>query len=418
MNVGLLSMLRKHVETVHADGLKIAVPPKDARASLGGRERTGGRPEFIVDHFVTHDAQLMFVPKKPGNPPLLFQIHDLSVDNVGFSLAMPFEATLTNPVPRGLVKARGQIGPWLATDAAQTALAGEYTFSDADLATINGIGGILQSAGKFTGDLRAISVVGSATIPNFSLDLGGKPASLSCDYEVVVDGTNGTTELNRVDATLHATRMGVTGAIRNLAGPGRHHVELMVHVADGNIEDLLALAIDTPKPVMIGDISLDATLTLPPGPERVRDRLTLVGKFGLTKTRFTDADVSRKLHELSRRSQGKGQEDPMERVLTNLGGQFNLGEGVMALQQLHFQVPGADVALDGTYSLSTQIMDMRGTLRMQATISKAVGGFKSIFIRPFDGIFRKEGAGAVLPIKITGPRSAPKFGVEAGKIFK
>ena len=54
---------------------------------------------------------------------------------------------------------------------------------------------------------------------------------------------------------------------------------------------------------------------------------------------------------------------------------------------------------------------------MEATVSEAVGGFKSIFIKPFNALFRKEGAGAVVPIKITGTREEPKFGVRFGAIF-
>jgi len=55
---------------------------------------------------------------------------------------------------------------------------------------------------------------------------------------------------------------------------------------------------------------------------------------------------------------------------------------------------------------------------MQASMSQAVGGFKSIFLKPFDRLFRGKGAGTVLPIQITGTRTQPKMGVQVGKIFK
>ncbi|MEO7190463.1 MAG: AsmA-like C-terminal region-containing protein [Vicinamibacterales bacterium] len=418
MNVGLFSLMRRHVETVHADGLKIAVPHGDVRQALTAGESSRRDSDVIIDHFVTHDATLTFVRRKPEDTPLEFLIHDLTVDAVGFGREMPFEATLTNPVPRGLVRTRGRVGPWLRSDGPMTPVSGAFTFSDADLSTINGIGGTLGSTGDFSGDLTAIKVVGQATVPNFSLDLGGKPVLLDCAYETIVDGTDGTTVLEHVDATLVQTKLSVTGAIRNLPGPGRHQVDLVVHVPDGNIEDLLALALDTPKPVMLGDISLHATLSLPPGRARVRDRLKLQGRFGLTSTRFTDTGVQDKLKELSRRSQGKKTDEELGRVLTNLRGRFKLGSGRMALDQLTFEVPGAQVALDGYYALANQEIDLRGTLRMKASVSKAVGGFKSFFLKPFDPLFRKDGAGAVIPIKITGTREAPKFGIEAGKIFK
>jgi hypothetical protein len=255
-------------------------------------------------------------------------------------------------------------------------------------------------------------------VPDFSLDLGGNPAPLDTSFETIVNGTDGTTILARVDATLYSTPMLVTGAITNLAGPGRHQVDLQVVIDDGRIEDLLALVLNSPQPVMTGDVSLTTAMSLPPGPERVRDRLRLEGTFGLKTTRFTDSQVQERLRELSRRSQGKDKDDPIGRVLTDLSGRFEIASGRARLRNLTFQVPGARVGLNGTYTLASGTLDLRGTLRMQASVSQAVGGFKSIFIKPFDGLFRKDGAGAVLPIRISGTRNSPKFGLEVGKIFK
>ena len=56
---------------------------------------------------------------------------------------------------------------------------------------------------------------------------------------------------------------------------------------------------------------------------------------------------------------------------------------------------------------------------MEATISKAAGGgVTGFFLKAFDPIFKKHGKGAVIPIRITGPRSQPNFGVQWGKVFK
>jgi hypothetical protein len=419
VDVGLLSMMRKHVEVVHADGLRIAVPPGDSRDDLPQASGDESHSEIIVDHFVTHDAELRFVPRHADDTPLVFAIHALEVDDIGFGRSMPYRARLTNPVPEGLVTATGTVGPWRSDNGVLTPLAGSYTFENANLATINGIGGTLSSAGQFQGRLTAILVNGSASVPDFSLDLGGKPAPLTATFETLVDGTDGTTYLKRVDATMAHTPMSVTGAITNLAGPGRHQVELDVHIDRGRIEDLLALAIDSPKPIMVGDVTLDTKLSLPPGEARVRSRIRLSGTFGLGRTRFTDGTVQQKLQELSRRSQGKKKDEtpPDERVLANLRGRFAIADGRVSLANLLFQVPGAVVALSGTYSLATETMDFHGRLEMETSVSKAVGGFKSIFIKPFDRLFRKNGAGAVLPIRISGSRTAPKFGLEMGKIF-
>ena len=54
---------------------------------------------------------------------------------------------------------------------------------------------------------------------------------------------------------------------------------------------------------------------------------------------------------------------------------------------------------------------------MQSSVSRAVGGFKSILLKPFDPLFRKNGAGAVVPIRIAGTRDAPKMSVQIGRVF-
>lgn len=420
VDVGPLSAMRKHVKTLHLGGLRIVVPPGDARNDLSAPTQSPDNPmsKIIVDRIDTHDAELTFTPKKAGDTPLLFAIHDLTLRDVGFGRAIPYEARLTNPIPLGLVQATGRIGPWNPNDATQTPLGGSYTFSNAQLQTINGIGGTLASTGTFEGQLTAINVTGAAIVPDFSLDLGGKPVRLDASFDTTVDGTDGTTTLRRVDARMASTSMHVTGAIANLEGPGRHDVHLDVKIDDGRIEDVLALAIDAPRPIMTGDLTLVTHLALPPGKTRVRDRLRLAGTFGLAQTKFTSGQVQARLQELSRRSQGKDPDEAIGRVATNLRGKYTLGGGSVKLTSLTFQVPGATVALDGTYALADGALDMRGELRMQASVSKAVGGFKSIFIRPFDRLFRRNGAGAVVPIRISGTREAPKFGVEMGRVFK
>lgn len=418
MNVGLFSMLRKHVDTVHADGLHIAVPPGDVKNELQHRGGNGGMKDIIVDHFITHDAELLFVPKKADHAPLVFTINDLEVDSVGFATDMPFHAKLINPTPRGLVDAHGTIGPWNPDDLTGLPVSGTFTFAEADLSTINGIAGWVNAKGAFNGVLTEIGVKGDATVRDFSLDLGGNAVSLTTTFETLVDGTDGTTVLKHVDAVLGQTHMLVTGEIANQPGPGRHDVVLGLQISDGRIEDLLALVLNTPKPVMVGDVSLKTTLRLPPGKTRVRNRISVTGDFGLQGARFSDAAVQQKMHDLSRRSQGKDEDESIGRVLSDLRGKLDLSKGLARLQSLRFQVPGARIALDGSYDLGSQALDFRGTLRMEATVSKAVGGFKSIFIKPFDPLFRRDGAGAVIPIKISGTRQQPKFGMEMGRVFK
>ena len=417
----LLGLARGHVSTVELRGMRITVPPGDQREGLdGGGDNGGGggvSQDIVVDRLDAHDAVLTLLRKSPDKRPLVFDIHHLAVRELGFAREMPFSAELTNPVPHGLVKSEGRIGPWVKGRPTAFPVAGDYSFSRANLDTIKGIGGTLTSTGTYGGRLSEISVTGTTDTPDFNLDLGGRPVPLKTSFKAIVNASNGTTMLERVDATLINTPLVVTGLVENLPGPVGHEITLHVEVSEGRIEDILALVADPDKPLLTGDLHLKSEVALSPGNGPVRDRLKLEGRFGLTQGEFTDGALQAKIKELSRRSQGKSEDDRMQRVVTGLSGEFRMADGSLRLAGLQFQVPGATVSLNGRYHLASTELNFAGTLRMQATVSSAVGGVKSVFIKPFDWIFRRDGAGAVVPIRITGTRDAPKMGVQLGKVF-
>jgi hypothetical protein len=49
---------------------------------------------------------------------------------------------------------------------------------------------------------------------------------------------------------------------------------------------------------------------------------------------------------------------------------------------------------------------------MQAKLSKTVTGKKSFFLKLADPFFKKDGAGSVVPIRISGTRDEPKFALD------
>lgn len=410
-------LFTRHLQRVELDGMKIVVPAGDNKPSLPHLQTDGpgGSPRVFLDRLDAHDAQLTILRHKASDTPLVFNIHALEVDDLSFGGEMRFVASLSNPIPEGEIETRGTFGPWPGSEVWALPVGGTYTLSAAKLGTISGIAGELTSKGQYSGHLTEINVTGTTETPDFNLDLGGKPVPLSTTFKAVVDASDGTTRLDEVDATLLHSSLAVEGLIANLPGPGNHKIDLKVEIEDGRIEDLLQLVLDTTKPVLTGDVTLKTTLSLPPGRARVRDRLSLAGQFGLGSARFTDAQVQAKLTELSRRSQGKDQDEMIGRVLTSLSGSVELERGLVKFRRLSFHVPGAKVDLTGTYALADQALNLEGTLTMQATVSQAVGGFKSIFIKPFDHMFKKNGAGAVVPITITGTPKNPKFGVRLRK---
>ncbi len=423
VNLGLLSVVRRHIEEVHLDGLHINVPPRLAASMAASAAAGTDRPEasadalFSVDRVVTHDAIVNFVAKKAGGRPLMFNVHNLELLDAGVNAPVRFIAGLTNPLPQGQVYSRGTFGPWNRDDPTLTPLDGAYTLADADLGTINGIGGNATSSGTFKGLLTKIHVDGQSDTPNFSLDLGGKPVPLSTKFQVTVDGSDGTTLLDRVEAQLAETTIIVTGIVSNLPGPKNHDVVVKAHVKNGRIEDLMRLAIDSAGPLVAGAVSLDADLKLPPGKGRAQHRLNATGSVRLVQARFTDAEMNAKISDLSRRGLGKKESEAVPVVPVDFNGMFKLVNGVLTLTKTEVQVPGALIQVAGTYALGSEAVDFTGEALLEASLSKAVGGFKSIFLKPFNSVFRQGGVGAVVPISITGTRPAPIFGVRKGAIF-
>lgn len=424
VNLGLLAIYRRHVNTVYVEDLRLNVPPSvgpgdisDARASADRTAPVTGRRLFSIEHVVAHEATLNFVGRVNNNRPLSFAIHDLDLADADIERAMHFTSGVTNPVPEGLVRIDGAFGPWNRADPTQTPFAGSYDLADGDLSSINGMGGHATSTGNFTGQLTDIRVIGTGRARDFSLDLGGKPVDVAMSFVVTVDGTSGTTRLDQVDAILINTPVRVVGTITNLPGPGRE-VKMTVEVRGGRIEDLLQLAIDSDRPMLTGDVSMSANLELPPGSGTTRKRVKATGTFGLSGVRMTDKNVQQKLQELSRRGQGKNRDEVVSRVATGVTGQFFLKSGVVTLPRLAFAVPGATISLSGQYTFGSEAIHFTGTARLKASLSNAVGGFRSIFIKPFNRFFSTNGSGATIPIEITGTRAQPQFAVRKKQIFK
>ncbi len=420
---GLLGLVRrqKRFSLVQLDGLRITIPPRTRNDKEAGEKTAATVDEgpVVIDRLEAKDAQLIIVPKNPLKNAKVFAIHDLALESVGFNRAMPFVATLTNPIPTGEIATIGSFGPWQKADPGQTPLAGKYTFDRADLNSIKGIGGMLTSNGEFSGHLEEIDVRGKTSTPDFSIDVGGAPMPVKTTFHAVVDGTNGNTYLKQVDGTLGETALSASGAIESHEGVKGRTVALDVKILDGRLQDVLMLAVRAKKPVMLGRIALQAALLLPPGQEKVLDRLQLDGRFALEDTRFTDAAVQEKLAELSRRAQGKKPDEPVGRITSDMRGRFTMKDGAIRFHPVGFTLPGADIQLTGWYGMRSQALEFAGTLSMEAPISKAAGGgIKGFFLKAVDPIFRKNGKGAVIPITIKGPREEPKFGVQWGKVFK
>jgi len=100
--------------------------------------------------------------------------------------------------------------------------------------------------------------------------------------------------------------------------------------------------------------------------------------------------------------------------LSEMNGRFKLSNGLLSFPKLHYQVPGAKIDLAGKYSLDGNQFDFHGKARMDAKLSHMVTGWKSILLKPVDPFFSKHGVGTEVPVKVTGTKSEPHFGLDFG----
>jgi hypothetical protein len=420
---GLLAKpMRLH--TVQVTGLRVNIPPGSDNKPDGDNKQSEGNQQYTdltIDHLLSQDAELRIIPKHRDHPPRVFIIHRLALENLGKLTQASFHATLTNPIPRGEIDTTGNIGPWGRDDPATTPVSGDYSFKQADLGTIHGIGGILDSTGKYAGPLEPIEVEGETDTPDFKLSTAGNPVPLKTKFQAVVDGTNGDTILNRVDAVLQHSPMVATGKIVDVKGVHGRLIKVNVVMDKGRIEDMLRLTMKSDKsdkPLMIGAIALKTDLEIPPGDEDVVDKMFLNGTFALQRARFTNAGIQQKVEELSRRGRGQAgaasdqTDGHAENIASNFRGRFILKHATLQLLKLDFDVPGAAVQLAGTYHLRHETIDLKGTLTLQAKLSQTVTGYRSFLLKIVDPLFKRGNAGAVIPITITGTRKEPKFGID------
>jgi len=423
-----------HISVVELKGLSIHMPPK-SHFGLGEAHGSGaaasGKPRsamaalvsFDVDTMEVTGAELVMETDKPGKLPLDFQIARIKLTDIAAGGAMGFEAELTNPKPRGTIKTTGSFGPWRTADPGESPLSGDYHLEHADLATFKEIAGILDSTGHYQGTLRDLTVDGQADVPDFRLTHFGNALPLATRFHAKVDGTNGDTWLEPVDATLGRSHFSAQGSIVREPGtvvagvqqPGGHDIALTVNVDKGRIEDFLRLASHSDKLLLTGDVRVKTALHIPPGHMPVHERLKLNGWFALDNARFASEKIQGRIADLSLRGQGKPNElktiDPAT-ILSRMQSDFQLAAGVVTLPAFDYTVPGATIQLKGTYTLEGGAMDFTGSAKMDAPVSKMVGGWKGVLLKPADRFLKKDGAGTEVSIRIEGTREKPKFTID------
>jgi hypothetical protein len=431
------------VMTVYVQGMQLKIPPKQDRGALlaGGqagdnqKRRRQPRMGLLIDKIVCSDMTLTIETNKPGKLPLVFDIHNITLHDVGPKKPFLFDALLVNPKPMGDIHSTGHFGPWQDDNPRDTPLDGNYSFTNADMGTIKGIAGTLSSTGTYLGTLGEIGVVGTTDIPDFALDVSEHPVDLKTEFNATVDGTTGDTKLNSVRATLLHTVLQVNGMVIRAADahgkaeggmpgdnpanvPG-HFIDISVASDQARVEDVLTLGVKTNPALMDGALTLRARLRIPPGHVSVSRKMRVEGTFAIRSATFSNTKWQETVDKLSERASGNPKQanaQDAKPVSSEMSGDFKLANASLDVPKLNYQMPGAQVAVTGKYGLDGKTFEFAGTVRTKATASQMLTGWKSIVAMPFDPLLKKNGAGLQVPITISGTESEPKLGLDLGKL--
>jgi len=416
-----LQLLRKpvHLSWVKFDGLVIRIPPKQ-------QQPPGQTPppakhvrlaNFEIDRVDAEGTELYVLPRQEGREPMNWELRSLRLRSAGIGQPMSFTAELTNPKPPGLIHTTGRFGPWNTNTPSETEVSGRYDFRNADLSIFNGISGILSSVGDYTGVLENIIVDGTTDTPDFKLDTGAQPVHLATQFHAVVDGTNGNTYLQPVDAHFLNSSVVAIGEVAGHKGVKGKTINLDIDIHNSRVQDMLALATPPSKPMLTGGLTAKAKLVIRPGNEKVLEKIQLKGTFKVNDARFASEKTKDTVASLSRRAQGRPDDLSIQDVPADMSGTFALRNATLSFSKLTFEIAGVNAEVKGSYGLKSETLNFTGEIKLQAHVSQTMKGAKRILFKPIDPLFARHNAGTYLPINVTGKRDDPQIKLDLKRVF-
>ena len=414
-----------YIAHIALQGLQLHIPP---RGSMPAAAENQNPSSTRVGEVVANNA-ILEIARKTAQP-LRFVIHALTLNAVSHKDGFNYDVAFLNALPPGEIQSRGHFGPWNSADAGQTPVYGTYKFEHAYLGLFGGIEGVLTSHDNFRGTLGQIEAHGSVDIPDFKVRRAARSAPIESRYDSFINALNGDVRLEHVESTIVKTNVLARGSVQSTPGLPAKVTSVDLNATNGRIQDLLRLFIKEPRSPIVGTISFRAHATVPPEGRPFEQEVVLVADFGVDEGRFTKPKTRKEIGDLSERARGKKVDDKNKedkgkgndegddyadssRVIADLKGHVELRNGVATLTNISFSVPGAIAYMHGTFNLVNERIDFHGVLKTDAEFSKVGGGgIKSIFLKPFDAIFKKKTAGAEIPVKLTGTYTHPEPGLE------
>lgn len=398
---GNLITFRKRLSHLRATGLHVdlrrPVPP--------GRDHGGnGMPRNTVAELIADGATLDVDGTR-------FALPELRLTEVGPDKAIGYSTLIDSPHPPGRIRSSGSVGPFRTGNISGTPAHGKFEVLNADLGRYPSLDGTLHATGDFHGTLSELATKGRAEATDFEVNANGHPTDLSATWDAAVNLLTGALRLNAVEADFLHTHLSAHGSVE------QRTVSLDFTSRQARLEDLARLTTKSGNSALYGPMRLDAHVELPPEGGQFIERLRINGSFRVDNGWWRKQTTQTKIDDLSARARREKEQaedgHTADRVATDLAGTVRASGGLARFTGLQFRVPGANATGAGTYNLLSKRIDVKGSVTMAADVSEATSGFKSVVLKPFNALFRKNHRkhGATLPVSITGTYPHPQYRV-------
>jgi hypothetical protein len=399
-----------HVRTLVLRGLSLHIP-----TAKGAGIAMPAPFALTIDQIVAEHAQLEILPSAGQQSPLHFELTKLRVKNFSPTRAADFSALVVSSEPQAQIDISGRVGPWNSSDPSATPLQGTFKMPIGDLATLPGLKGALYSQGRFEGVVKCLEITGAAEAAEFGLGLSGHPEPLHASFQVSLDASDGSASIQQMNGLLRSSAFVATGSVRNIQDNRLRDIVLNVSLSHGRLEDVLPVAVKSKTSPISGALRVRAKLEILPGDQDILNRLRLDGDFAAGNAQFSSLNLRDRLRKVSRRAQGHPKDPAAGSSLSTMRGHVRLNNGTAELSSLVFDLPGSSARLNGSYQLASERLDLHGQLFMDAKLSKTTRGPKAFLLKAADRHFRSKRGGSRVAVRITGPRSDPRFGIGPGK---
>ena len=400
-----------HIQTLRLEGLSVNIPTTPiAPFSSSPPVRAVSVDEVLADR-----AQVDIFPSIGPPTPLHFDFTQLRVNNFSPGHSADFSARVSGLEAHADVQANGSFGPWNPQNPSLTPLRGTYTLQPSNLAAVPGLKGMLSAQGRFEGTLQQIQIAGNADVPQFGLSSSGHLTPLHVSFQAALDASDGTGAIRNLNGTLGSSAFTGSGLALKVQDNSTRDVAVDLTVSKGRLEDLLPLGVKSTTSPVSGVLRAQANLEIQPGKQDILDRLSLNDDFSATNARFSSLDLRERLRDVSRKAQGHPDDKASGSSISSMQGHLRLNHGIAEFSDLTFDVEGASAHLNGSYQLASQQLDLHGQMWMEATLSQTATGIKAFFLKAAQPFFRGKQGGSVVPIKISGTRADPQFGLDLAK---